>query len=171
MITFYKFYTIWSIIIGIGCIISLGFILAKYHIYINNECKVNAYTITYDLYDLIIFLLISTIFTNFIQTIGYFNTRNDEYSTPRKFINFINTAIFIVQILGICAMIYKFNNNHHCFKLYNDELNGKVMIISFIALSISYMIQIIFIICAFISIYCCNKKYSIYQYDYEYDYV
>jgi hypothetical protein len=161
MVSFYSFYTTWAFLIGLGSAICLGFVVDKYHISGNDECDVTEYKLKYDLYSLIVFLLSSTIFTSFIQIMGYFGTRYEYNSTRRKIINVLIGLIFIVQILGICSMLYKFDKNHDCFDFYKDETNGKVMLFGFIGLSISYVLQMIFIIIGFISMCCCEKeKYS-----------
>lgn len=161
MISFYSFYTTWAFLIGIASIVFLGFIVDKYHISGTEECDINEYKLKYDFYGLIVFLLGSTIFTSFIQIIGYFSTRYKYSSTRRKIINFLNGFIFIIQILGVCGMLYKFNKNHDCFNFYKNNTNGEVMLISFISLSVSYILQILFVIIGIISMCCCEK----YSYD------
>lgn len=168
MISFYSFYTTWAFLLLIGSIVALGFIVDKYHTTGSEECDVIEYKLKYDLYGLIVFLLSSTIFTSLIQIIGYFGTRYQYSSTRRKLINVLSGFIFIVQILGICAMLYKFDRNHDCFNFYKDDLDGKVMLISFIGLSIAYVLQMIFLLIGFISLCCCesdnyNKSYNSYN--------
>ena len=165
MVSFYSFYTTWASMLFISSVVALGFIVDKYHIAGNDYCDVTQYKLKYDLYGLTVFLLSSTIFTSFIQIIGYFGTRNENSSTRRKLINILSAFIFIVQILGICAMIYKFDKNHDCFNFYKDTTDGKVMLISFISLSIAYVLQIVFLVIGFISMCCCenNNHYNSYN--------
>ena len=164
MVSFYSFYTTWISLLLILSGIALGFIVDKYTTKID-ECDVNEYKLKYNLYGLTVFLLSSTIFTSLIQICGYFGTRNENSSTRRKLINCLSGFIFIVQILGICAMLYKFDKNHDCFNLYKDNKDGKVILISFIGLSIAYVLQMIFIIIGLISMCCCenNNHYNSYN--------
>ena len=164
MVSFYSFYTTWASMLLISSVVALGFIIDKYHTFGNDDCDVAQYKLKYNLYGLIVFLLASTIFTSLIQICGYFGTRN-EYSSTRKLINVLIGFIFIVQILGICAMLYKFNKNHDCFNFYKDTTDGKVMLISFISLSIAYVLQIVFLLIGLISMCCCenNNNYSSYN--------
>ena len=71
MLSFYNFYTTFTFLIGIGSSIALGFIIKDYHQVASDSCDVSEYKITYNMYQMILFLLISTIFTSIIQLIGY----------------------------------------------------------------------------------------------------
>jgi hypothetical protein len=166
MVSFYGFYTTWTFLVGIASIVSLGFITNKYHIHANKECYVDVYKVNYDLYDLVVFLLASTIFTSFIQTLGYCGTYNSEKSCQRNIINILIGFIFIVQILSCCSMVYKFDKNNDCYNFYKDEVYGKPMLITFIGLCISYILQILFLLISLISMCFCERKkrYNYYQF-------
>jgi len=159
MISFYSFYTTWAFLLFIASITALSFIVDKYHISGNDECNVNENKLEFDLYSLMIFLLSSTIFTSIIQINGYYSTRYQDSSCKRKFINILCCIIFVVQILGVIMMVHKFDENRDCFDFYKDTINGKVMLISFVGLSIAYILQIIFITIGVISMCCCEKNH------------
>lgn len=165
MVSFYGFFTTFTFLIGISSIISFGFILNKYHLHSDTECYVDLYNINYDLYDLVIFLLSLTIFTSFAQIVGYCGTHNLETSWRRNFINILFGFIFIVQVISCCSMIYKFDKNHDCLNFYKDSNLGKPMLITFIGLCVTYVIELFIILISIISMCFCENdtRYNYYE--------
>ncbi len=157
MISFYGFYTTWSFFLIIMSSVILGFISEKYHIHSEQDCKVNEYKLTFDLYGLDVFLLATTIFTSLIQITCYFCTRYMDSSILRKVINIISSIIFIAQVCGACSMLYKFDKNYNCFSFYEGTLNGSVMLWSFIGLCVCFILQVIFVIVGLVSMCCCEE--------------
>jgi hypothetical protein len=128
MVSFYGFYTTFTIIVSLASIVSLGFLINKYNNTAGNECDVNKYKIEYNLYKLTLFLLIGVIFRSMLQTLGYCCTKNTENTTGRGFIIFLMILVFITQCLGSILILDVFSKNHEGKKeIFLDSYLQKFM--------------------------------------------
>ncbi len=158
MVSFLGFYTTWSILIGIGSLVALGFDLKNDYIGPDkNTCNVNISQLSYNLYQLMIFVLSLQIAKTIFQVINYNITKDDETSCKRKVLISVIAFIFGLQILGLVCMIIKFNKENSCFKFFQDHDNNQVPLIgSFVAMCTSLMMEIIIIVIGFITMCCCS---------------
>ena len=163
MISFYGFYTSWSIILAIVTSIALGYII--YNNEKNNTtisptfCSVDLYKLNYNLYDLMVLILTLTIFTSLINTITYFCTRNEDSSPARKFTIFILFVFYVLKFLGLIPMLIQFNNHHECFTFYQNSTNNQIGVLgSFIGIVLAYSIELLFVFLGFITMLCCFEK-------------
>ena len=160
MVSFYGFYTTFTIIVSIASSISLGFLIKKYTTIADETCDVNQNklnnNIHYNLHNLTIFLLITTIASSIFQTLGYYCTRNNKKMCARNFIMFIMVIIYIIQCLGSLIMAHIFSNNHECFSFYVS--NNICLLISYISINIVFILQAFFVLIALITKLLCNEK-------------
>ena len=167
MVNFYGFYTTYAFILTILSGIALGFILEKYNTVADSSCNVEEYKLNYNLKELMMFLLISTIGSNLFHIVGYFTTRQNESSCLRKLIIFTMFIIFVIQCIGSFTMIDKFRKTHSCFSFYED--NNKCILISFIVILCVYVFQTLVVLIGCITNICCSErrnKYSTIDYGY-----
>jgi hypothetical protein len=169
MISFYGFYTTWTTLLGLLSSVALGFILKGYNQTAQDTCDVNQYNKTYNLYNLNIFLLVVTMVTATFNFVGYSCTHKLESSPARKFIMFLMFVGFIVKCMGIVPILIKFDKDHECFTFYENS-SSKCMLITFISMSISQIIEVLMVLLGFIALLCCsenvsfvNSKYNDYQ--------
>jgi hypothetical protein len=159
MISFYGFYTTWTTLLGILSGVALGFILKGYNQTADDTCNVSKYSQSYNLYGLNILILVVTLFTSTINFIGYSCTHKLESSTSRKIIMFLMFIGFIVKSMAIVPMLIKFDKNHECFTFY-ENTSSKCMLITFVSMSISQIIEILMVILGFIALICCSENVS-----------
>jgi len=160
--SFYGCYTSWTICVGIVSAVALGLIVGIYHVHSSDKCHVDRFGLSYDLYDLDIFVLSITVFNAFIQGFGYLNTHTFERSGRRRIIICLQCLLFATQILGIYSMIYKFHKNGECLTFLKKTQNGKIMLISFESSVIVFGINIILLIFG-LSIMRCGKQKHKYE--------
>lgn len=159
MISFYGFYTTWTTLLGLLSGISLGFILKGYNTTAEDTCDVTQYKQTYNLYNLNIFLLAVTIFTAFLNFIGYSCTYKSETSSARKFIMVIIFIGFVIKCMSIVPMLIKFDKNHECFTFY-ENTSSKCMLITFVSMSIAQVIEILMVLLGFVAMIFCHENVS-----------
>ena len=159
MISFYGFYTTWTSLLGILSGVALGFILKGYNQTAQDTCDVTQYKQTYNLYNLNIFLLVVTIITATFNFIGYSCTHKLESSSARKFIMFLMFLGFVIKSIGIVPMLIKFDKNHDCFTFYENS-GSKCMLITFVSMSISQVIEVLMVLLGFIALICCSENVS-----------
>ena len=159
MISFYGFYTTWTTLLGILSGVALGFILKGYNTTADDTCDVTLYSHSYNLYGLNILILVTTLFTSVLNFIGYSCTYKAESSTARKFIIFLMFIGFIIKCMGIVPMLIKFDKNHECFTFY-EHTSNKCMLITFVSMCISQIIEIIMVLLGFIALICCSENVS-----------
>lgn len=169
MISFYGFYTTWTTLLGILSGVALGFILRGYNTTAEQTCDVSQYNQTYNLYNLNIFLLVTSIFMAFLNFIGYSCTYKLESSSSRKFIMFIIFIGFVIKCMGIVPMLIKFDKNHDCFTFY-ENTGSKCMLITFVSMSIAQVIEVLMVLLGLTAMIFCsenvsfvNSKYNDYQ--------
>jgi hypothetical protein len=169
MLSFYNFYTTFTFLIGIGSSIALGFIIKDYHQVASDSCDVSEYKITYNMYQMILFLLISTIFTSIIQLIGYccFGNNDEIYdnenknSVCKKIITIVQILLFLIKCMFVIPMLIKFNNHKECVNFYKD--NNMCILATFFGLIVSYILEIFMVFILIITYCVCNKKHSSYE--------
>ncbi len=159
MISFYGFYTTWTTLLGILSGVALGFILKGFNETADETCDVTKYSHPYNLYDLNILLLVTTLITSILNFVGYSCTHKIESSTLRKFIIFIMFIGFIVKCVGVIPMVIKFDKNHDCFTFY-ENTSSKCMLITFVSMSIAQIIEILMILIGGIALICCSENVS-----------
>jgi hypothetical protein len=165
MVSFYGFYTTFTIIVSIASIVSLGFLINKYKTTADDSCNVDQYKLNYNLYKLTLFLLIGVIFKGILNTLGYCCTRYNENTPGRAFIIFLMVVIFIVQCLGSLLMLHVFSTNHQCFSFY--ENNNLCLLISYISVNVIFILEAFFVIIAVITkLFCTETKYNKFSNDY-----
>jgi hypothetical protein len=158
MVSFLGFYTTWSILIGIGSLVALSFDLKNDYISpTQNNCNVNISQLSYNLYQLMIFVLSLQIVKTIFQVINYNVTKDNETSCKGKILIFIISFLLAFQIFGLICMIIKFNNENSCFKFFQDKNNNQIPLISsFVAMCVLLIIELIIIIIEFILMCCCS---------------
>ncbi len=159
MISFYGFYTTWTTLLGILSGIALGFILKGYNTTADNTCDVTKYNYSYNLYQLNLLLLITTLFTSILNVVGYSCTHKTESSSARKFIMFLMFLGFVIKCIGSVPMLIKFDKDHECFTFY-ENTDKKCMLITFISMSIAQAIEIIMVLLGLISMIFCSESVS-----------
>jgi cytochrome bd-type quinol oxidase subunit 2 len=159
MISFYGFYTTWTTLLGILSGVALGFILKGYNTTADDTCDVTQYSHSYNLYQLNLLLLITTLFTAILNFIGYSCTHKTESSSARKFIMFLMFLGFVIKCVGIIPMLIKFDKDHECFTFY-ENTDKKCMLITFISMSIAQAIEIIMVLLGLISMIFCSESVS-----------
>ena len=162
MVSFYGFYTSWSIILALLSISALAYI-----VYTENKtnstsptiCDVDLYKLNYNLYELMVLVLSLTIFTSLINTITYFCTRNEDSSPARKFTIFILFVFYVLKFLGLIPMLIQFNDHRECFTFYKDISNNQIGELgSFVGIVLAYSIELLFVMIGFITMLCCSEK-------------
>ena len=150
MISFYGFYTSWSIILALLSISALAYIV--YNNEKNNTtqsptvCDVDLYKLNYNLYELMVLVLSLTIFTSLINTITYFCTRNEDSSPARKFTIFIIFVLYVLKFLGLIPMLIQFNDHRECFTFYQNSTNNQIGVLgTFIGIVLAYSIELLFV--------------------------
>ena len=166
MISFYGFYTTFTIIITLASIISLGFIIQKYNTKADSTCNVNQDNLNYNLYDLTIASFVGVFISTGLHILGYCCTKQeDKNSCIRIFVIILMVIIFIIQSIGSVLMIKLFDENHECFKFY--ENNNLCLLISYVSLNVVYILQALFVIIAIITkLLCSETKYKSFRNDY-----
>ncbi len=165
MVSFYGFYTTFTIIITAASIVSLGFIIQKYNTKADSTCNVNQDNLNYNLYDLTIFSLIGIFISTALHTLGYCCTKEEEVSQARKFLIFLMVGVFVIQCIGSLLMIKLFGEKHECFTFY--ENNNLCLLISYVSLNVVYILQTLFVIIAVITkLFCTETKYKSFRNDY-----
>jgi hypothetical protein len=158
MVSFLGFYTTWSILIGIGSLVALGFdIKDEYNGPTQNNCNVNISQLSYNLYQLMIIVLSLQIVKTIFQVINYNATKDNEISCKRKVFIFVIGFLLAVQIFGLICMIIKFKNENSCFKYFQDNDNNQIPLIgSFVTMSVTLTMELIIIIIGFVTMCCCS---------------
>ncbi len=161
MVSFLGFYTTWSTLIGIGSLVALGFNLKnEYNGPDKTVCNVNIQTLSYNLYQLMILVLGLQIVKTIIQVINYNVTKDNETSFKRKVFIFVISIVFSIQIFSLVCMIIKFDKENSCFKFFQDKDNNEFpLLVSFVAMCTSLLLEIVIVIIGFITMCCCNDSH------------
>jgi hypothetical protein len=170
MVNFYNFYTTWTFFIGAASVVALSFIVKEYHQTASEICNADIYKLNYNMYEMILFLLITTITTSILQLLGYcccknnnniYDNDNDKLSNFKIFIIIIQVLLFISKCLIAIPMIIKFNENHDCINFYKD--NNMYMLATFLGLFVSYTLEAIIVFLFIITYLTCNSYRSGYK--------
>jgi len=173
MISFYGFFTTYYAIMCIMSCISIGFISQ-----ISNskssadktQCNVNFHSVTYNLYYIVLILLIGKILQSILQVVGYVCTKKYDSSIARKFIILIISLIYVFIVVCAVMMVIKFHDNNSCFNFYNHSDNGKnILLGTFIGLCITFILEFLFAIIGLITMCLCSE--NTYDNTYENKYI